>query len=269
MKAMSKVIVAVVSVAIVAIAALVIYVYANLDSIVAQVIEQQGSRVTGTEVRVKKVSIRLREGEGSIAGITIANPEGFSKPNAFSLGEISTRIDIGSLTDSPIIIDHVSVDAPAVIFEVDKDGKINLNELKQHITAGRTPASSASESDAPSQVKILIRRLTLKDAALTTILAPLDDKTRQLRLPTIEFTNLGGEGGATAAQLSRQILDRLIERIRAEVKKQGVEQQLDALKRQGSQRLEREKQKLESKGDEAVEKQRQKAEDTLKDLLQR
>lgn len=275
MKSATKISLTIVLIIVLAIAAAVVYVVTNLDYIVERVIEQEGSKVTRTEVAVDKVRIGLREGSASIAGISVANPAGFETPQAFSLNEISTRIDIGSLRGSPIVIDHVTIDAPAVSFEMNEQRKINLNELKKNIaSAGGAKTAAQQETAEPSQVKLRIRRVNLKGGTITARLAPLEDKTHQLRLPPLQLTDLGGEQGATPAQITREIMDKLIARAQAEVKKQSWAKQLDAYKQQAEQRLEQEKQKLEqrkqdlkSEADKQVEQEKQKAEDKLKNLL--
>ena len=82
----------------VAIAAVVVflavtYFLSNLNSIVAEAIEKNGSEVTATKVGVAGVDISLREGRGSISGLSIASPEGYDAREAFSLGDITTYID--------------------------------------------------------------------------------------------------------------------------------------------------------------------------------
>lgn len=275
MKRPGKVVLILLLIVVLAVAAAVVYVITNLDYIVERVIEQQGSRVTKTEVSVEGVDIGLRQGSASIAGIRIANPPGFENATAFSLGEISTAIDLKSLTASPIIIEHVTVKAPAVNFELNADRRINLNELKKNLPAGRADQAPAEAAPAEAaQPKLLIRRVTLSEGIITARLAPVAEETRQLKLPPIEFTDLGAPDGATPAELTRQIVDKLIARARQAIQEQGWAQQLEEYKQQAGQRLEQEKQKLdqkkqklESEADQKLEQEKQKAEDKLKNLL--
>ena len=51
----------------------------NLDSLVERGIEKFGSEAAGTKVSVDRVAIDLRQGRGSILGLTVANPPGFSR----------------------------------------------------------------------------------------------------------------------------------------------------------------------------------------------
>ena len=58
------------------------YLLSNLDSIVKSAIEQYGSEITGTRVRVGSVKITLTEGRGTIRGLRVGNPSGFSSNGA-------------------------------------------------------------------------------------------------------------------------------------------------------------------------------------------
>lgn len=77
---MRKIILIVVAVLVVAIGAGVAFLSSNLDSIVKKVIETAGTEVAGVKVSVGDVKISLSEGKATIAGLTVANPPGFSAP---------------------------------------------------------------------------------------------------------------------------------------------------------------------------------------------
>ena len=76
----------------------IVCVLTRLDAIVKAAIEKYGSAATATAVRVESVRIRLREGSGTVRGITIANLRGFEGKHAFSLGETGVAIEVGSIT---------------------------------------------------------------------------------------------------------------------------------------------------------------------------
>ena len=215
---------------ILAVAGGVYYVVANLDSIVKTNIEKYGSETTQTAVKVDNVLIRLTEGSAAINGLTIANPAGFSLPYAFSLGQIATDIDIDKTTKEVIAIELINISAPQVFYEINADRVGSLNVLKDNLGTGSSTPSSPSElpSDTTQsqQIQIQIGRLLLEDAKLHAKVAPLDNKTYNLPLPTLELTNLSG----TPEQISRQILNQLIEHAKKEIQKQGLDKELNKLK---------------------------------------
>lgn len=268
MKTGSKVMIGSVLIIVIALAAALYYVWSSLDSLVKTAIEEYGSQVTQTTVQVKQVKLQhtLAQGKGSIAGISVANPKGFSTPYAFTLGEIQTKIDIKTITQSPVVIDEIVVAAPQMFFEINNEAKANFNVLKDNINRAipAKPASKQTETKTPeTEIKIIIRRLLIQDGKVEATVIPLD-KQLSTRLSRIELHNLGGKGGSTPAEIARQVLAVVVDRTRAAVSELGIEQQL---KDAADQRIAEEKAKLKSRADEQVEVEKQKAEDKLKKLL--
>lgn len=269
MKTGSKLLLSSVVIIVILIAGLFYYVWTSLDSLVEDAIEKYGSQVTQTSVQVQQVKLRetLAQGKGSIAGISVANPEGFTSPYAFTLGQIQTEIDIATLTQSPIVIKQITVAAPQMFFEVNNDRHINFNVLKNNINRAlptKAADKSAAKQSDDSEVKLIIRHLLIQDGTVEATVLPLDGKKYTTPLPRIELRNLGGKGGSTPAEISRQIVNAVVDRTRAAVAELGIEQQLKDAARQ---RLDEEKAKLKSQADEQVEQEKQKAEDKLKKLL--
>ena len=266
---MKKILIAVI-ILLLAVAAALYYVFSNLDAIVKAAIEEFGSEAVKTSVQVDTVAIGLAEGSASVQGLTVANPKGFSLPHAFSLGEITVDINLEKTGRDLIAIDRINIAAPRVFYEINKDREGSLNVLKDNLgdrsVAGDKPGGDgAGTGSGGADIKLDIARFEFSDAGLHAKIAPLDDKTYDLKLPALVLTNLQG----TPEQISRQILDRLIEHARTEIRKQGLDRELAEIKAKAQQRIDEEKAKLEQQADERIEAEKQKAADKLKDLLGR
>jgi uncharacterized protein involved in outer membrane biogenesis len=231
---MKKIILGIALLLFIAIGGAIYYVFSNLDAIVKMAIEKYGSEAIKTAVRVDKVRINLQEGSASISGLTIANPPGFAAPYAFSLGDISVGIDVNSLTGDVIVIREIGIAAPQIFFEVNADKKTNLDALSKNLPAS---TESAPEPEGKSaEPKLIIRKASLSGAELQAKVVPLNNKEYQLKLPTITMNNLGGKNGAPPAKIAQQMLDQLLDQVKAEIKKQGIgaelQQKLDAKKQE-------------------------------------
>ena len=227
---------------VVAIGAGLFYVLNNLDSLVKNAIEKYGSEATQTAVRVESVKITLKEGSSVINGLSVANPAGFEAKYAFSLGKIGNKISIDSLGKDVLVIDDITIRAPEVYFEVNKKRQTNLNELKKNLL-GTAPASTSkkqtkTKSDEP---RLILKRVHFSQGKIFAKVAPLNNKEYQLKLPEILLRNLGGSKGATAAELSHEILSVLSDRALAEVKKKGIDAELDKAKAQINEKIAAEK----------------------------
>jgi hypothetical protein len=246
-----KVLLIVVLLIIAVIGAAIYFVFTNLDAIVKTAIEQVGSQTTQTAVRVDKVKIKLTDGAGTISGLTIANPKGFAAPNAFSLGEIDTQIDINTLTKGPITIDKVIIRKPQVFYEMNKDRESNLNALYKNIAGpggGSSAKKPAAKSDEP---KLIIRHFQVAEATVEANVVPLNKKLT-LKIPTIDLKDLGGKSGAAPSEISKQVLDTITQRALAAVKNAGIDEKVQALKSEVQQKLNTQKSEVESKAKEKL-----------------
>lgn len=265
---MRKTLVTIIAILVIAVVAAVFYVFSNLDAIVKAAIEQHGSAAVQTSVRVDNVAVKLTEGAAAIQGLTVANPDGFSLPQAFSLGEIAVDIDLDNTSKERIAIEAINIAAPQIFYEINAQRQGSLNILKDNLAKGVGADSTQGDTQSSSEaapVKLDISRFELKQASLHAKVVPLKDKTYDLMLPALVLRNLSG----TPDQIARQILDKLIDHAKQEIKKQGLDQELDELKAKAQQRIDEEKAKLEQMTDEEIDEKKQEVKDKLKDLLKR
>ncbi len=191
----------------------------SLDGIVKGVIEDVGSDLLRTTVSVGSVSIDLREGRGTIRNLRVANPEGFSNADAFSLGEITLDIDLGSLTGSPIVLDEVRVGSPEALAEATAVG-LNLDVLRRNAEKGSSGGEAsagggANSGDAGSAeaTRFRIRRFTFDGGKAKSDTTGLGGKVQEIEIPGISLSDVGGASGDTAAGIGKTILSRWLANI--------------------------------------------------------
>jgi len=216
------------------IVAALFYVWTNLDNIVKAAIQTYGSQATKTAVRVEGVKLDLKEGMATIKGLTVANPKGFTDPNIFSLGMISTKIDTSSLNKNPIVIDEIDIKDPAVVYEINKSGVSNVDVLKKNLGVGSSKSSSSSSGG--KQLKMIIRKIVIDGSSAKVRIAALN-KEQSVTLPRIVMTDVGKKsGGATAAEVAQQLSNRMLANVQGAVAKIGVDKYLgksaDTIKQQ-------------------------------------
>lgn len=202
---------------IVLIVVVVVFVLSNLNSLVASVIEKNGSEVTQTKVSVSGVEISLREGRGSIEGLNIASPEGFEAENAFTLDDITVGIDIKSLRGEPIIINEIRIKAPVVYAEINKTGGSNIDELRKKVQEYTSRAAGESgESEKPDKL-ILIRQFVFEKGSIEVNASALGLEKRTIVLPEIMMNDIGGPGGATPDKIAGIILAAVAKKAASEI----------------------------------------------------
>ncbi|MBI3444805.1 MAG: hypothetical protein HY055_05485 [Magnetospirillum sp.] len=193
-----------------------VFLLSSLDSIVKKVIEDVGSQVTGVKVSVGAVKISLSEGKGSISGLTVANPPGFSSDPAFRLGEISLAIDTGSVSKNPIVIKDITVAAPAVSYEIASGGS-NLDALQKNVKAftakqgASGKAEPAKSSDKSEEKKVVIDRLAITGGQVKLAAGGIPGADTTAKLGDIVLTGIGRDsGGASSAQVAQKVMDSLV-----------------------------------------------------------
>lgn len=207
-----------------------IFVWSNLDEIVKDAIETYGSEAIKTTVSVDDVSLRLEAGEAKISGLKIGNPAGFSDPNIFELGMISTKIDTSTINQNPIIIDEIIISAPAVVYEINKSGVSNADVLKKNLGVGAGKSGSAADtadSDSGEELKMIIRKLVVEGTTAKVRIAALGNREQTVKLPRIQLKDVGKKsGGATAAEVAEILSSRLLGNVKTSVATLGVDKYL-------------------------------------------
>jgi hypothetical protein len=192
-------------VAIVAIAVIVLW--SNLDSIVKAAIEKVGGDATQASVSVDKVGLDIPGGAAAISGLTVGNPSGFKAPNAFMLGNISVKLDTGSVTGDTILIHEIIVDAPQLTYELTEEGN-NIGALRKNVedyAKQFSDPNAAPAADSGPGKKLIIERLVLQNGSVA-IRAPLADIELSQPLPRVVLTDIGKKsGGAHAGEVAQQV----------------------------------------------------------------
>ena len=204
---------------IVALGGVAYYYLGSINSIVKEQVEKHGSNALQTSVKVGGVDIKLLDGFGEITGFSIANPKGFS--SSIAVGFDTVRLDIGTenITEMPIIIEEILIDSVSTLYELNAQGKGNLNVLLDQIKAqssGETAEANASgtKSSGESDIRIVVKKLVVKDTQLALDLTALGQEKYDETLPTFAIQNIGGSKGlppeALGQAIGKSMLDKII-----------------------------------------------------------
>jgi len=206
----------------------------KLNTIIAEQIEIQGKKFTEQLVTVEKVDMQLFSGAGTINGLILNNPSGYTTRPLFALDKVTIDINIESLAGvregKPILIDAIIIDAPEALVEFNETGHSNiqviLDAINKNIPKSSTAKeTSASETDSP---KIRVKKFVLAGVALRVDLTKLGNTTHKKILPDIHLANIGGEEGIPANELGGVMIKKALSAIWKEAKNS----QKDALKDQ-------------------------------------
>jgi hypothetical protein len=178
------------------------YLILSLDARVARAIEDSASRSLGASVRVDGVDLALSEGRGTIRGLHVANPEGFSDADAFRFDEIELAIEASSLGEQPFRISRVRIGRSHVRFEVAESGDSNIEHIVHHLSAHAGKDEAQEGATAPQRVAI--EELHFEGGEVL-VWREDEEEPERVDLPDLEMEDVGGDEGATGAALSREI----------------------------------------------------------------
>jgi hypothetical protein len=224
MSTKTKVVVGVAVALVICVVGLILLLRSNLDALVEKAIEHYGSQVAGTQVSVDSVDLSLGDGKGTIRGLKVANPPGFSSADAFELDEITFLLDLGSITANPILLKELLVLAPKVNYERNGEGKGNLDVILENLKGEGKGSSSEGPQEPQGEAKrIRIDRFVFEEGRMK-IIAPELKEPFDEDLPAVNLSNVGGENGSTPSQIGAQVMGEFARSAARIAAKRGAEE---------------------------------------------
>lgn len=206
------------------VAVMILLLVQNLDALVKRAIESYGSETAGTAVRVADVSMSLRQGRGTVRGLTVANPPGYSATPLFALNDITMAIDTTSLTGAVPVVEELRIGTTAFRYELDQAGRSNLSVLQKRLkNQGKTGAGEPKQSPGK---RIRVKRLVIADGEAILELGQFGIGRATARVPGVTLADLGGNRGLTAQELSKAVLDALVKNLEKSVAERGLQRLL-------------------------------------------
>ena len=210
-----------------------------LDVIVKYGLEHYGPDVAGVSVHVGEVRISPRDGRGSLRGVEIGNPAGFSSPRAARLGEVRVALDPASVTEPVVRIHELVLDGAQVTYERGSKGT-NLDAIERNIDAyvKRTSSGSGSAPQPGPKRRYVIDRLTIRGSRVLMTNPGLKGQGLTFDLPDVQLRDVGKrQGGVTASEAAAIVSNAVQQRIAQKaltnldaLRRGGVEGAVDALK---------------------------------------
>jgi uncharacterized protein involved in outer membrane biogenesis len=222
---MGKKIGIVVGVLVILVAAGIYFVSSNLDRIVKQVIETQGSEATGTRVALGGVDLDLLAGEAALANLSVANPKGFKSDTAFSLAKITVALDTQSISKDVIVIKEIVIDQPVVTYELGEGGS-NLDQIKANVSKGGS--ASSEEAGEYSGPKFIIETLRFTGGTVNVSADGVLNEDMASDLAGFTLRDIGkAAGGATPDEIAMEVTKALTQASLKAVTDKGVKNLLD------------------------------------------
>ena len=132
-----------------------------VNSVVTSVANSLVPDYTGTAFKLTRVELSPYTGKLLVSGVQLANPEGYSEKDAFTLGSLSAEVEVSSLLSSTIHVRDVTVDAPFASYVFDAAGSNNIDRIIATVNEKLGPKKE--KKDEPSEIKVVVDKVTVKN----------------------------------------------------------------------------------------------------------
>jgi len=192
-----------------AVLALAVLVYVGLTfflgSAVKAGVNRIGPKLTQTRVTLDGATISPLTGTGTLTGLSVDNPAGWTTGHAIYLGRVHISMKPFSLFGDHIIIDEIEIDQPEFTYET-KIFASNINDLLKNVESGvsgdQPVAETAKKNGQP--IKFEVRHFRLLHGRVTV---GVGATAVALPMPSVELKELGtANGGITADQLAAAVM---------------------------------------------------------------
>ncbi len=175
-----------------------------LGSIVKAGVNKFGPAITQTKVELKSASLSPLSGTGTLSGLTVGNPAGWTSADAFHLGTVHIDMAPFSVFGDHIVINEIIIDQPEFTYET-KIVSSNISDLLANIEKSMG-VQSANQPQAKNgkPLKLEVKHFVLRNGRVTL---GVGGTAVTMPMPPVELTNVGtAEGGITPAQLSFAVM---------------------------------------------------------------
>lgn len=178
-----------------------------LGSIVRSGVNNFGPRLTQTKVELVEANISPFTGSGSLRGLSVDNPKGWSEGRAFYLGKVSVKLEPMSIFGDFVVINELIIDQPEFTYET-KIVASNIKDLLKNIEEFTGSGAQTATTKSGKPIKFVVKKFRMTNAKATL---GAGGAAVPVPVPPISLDNLGvAEGGITADQLARALMQNVL-----------------------------------------------------------
>jgi uncharacterized protein involved in outer membrane biogenesis len=182
-----------------------------LGSIVKAGVNRVGPQLTQSKVELAGATISPLSGAGTLTGLTVGNPKGWSDGKAVYLGKMHFAVQPTSLFREAIVVNDLTIDQPEFTYETHIVAS-NIGDLMKNIEAAVGSGTNVEpQQKSGKSRKFIVKHFELRNAKVSV---GVGVGAIPLTLPPVELNDLGvKEGGLTPSQLSFAVMTAVMPEI--------------------------------------------------------
>jgi hypothetical protein len=174
-----------------------------LGGIVKTGVNKFGPGITQTKVVLEGAAISPLSGEGTLTGLAVGNPAGWSDANAFYLGKVHISMEPFSVFQDHIVINELVIEKPEFLYET-KIVASNIKDLLNNIEKSMGAKEAEPKGKSGQPIKMVVKKLSIREGKVTVGVGPT---AIPIPMPPVELTDLGtAEGGITPPQVAFAVM---------------------------------------------------------------
>ena len=193
-----------------------------IDKVVRLSVEKGGTYALGVETTLEEADFGLFSGQLDLAGLAVANPEGFQHEYFLEMGSASCKVAPASLSSDVIDVPLLALADLTLDIERAANGT-NYGAILDHLEqigsggkggSGGGGTGSEEEGEAAEGKLFRIARVSLSNIRVTVSLSTAAGALppQSLTIPSIELKNVGtAEGGASATDIASELITALLD----------------------------------------------------------
>lgn len=183
---------------------LIFWLAGGVDDLMKGKVAHYGRQITGAETSVDDVKLQVAEGRGTLTGIRIGNPPGFSDAVAVSVETLTLDIETASLTRDVTVVEEIRISGLDLLLEVSEKNRVNLRTLLDNVERYAPITGKNRQGEDPR--RIIVKTLTVDGGKIRLGTTATGGRGAERDLIDFTLNDLGGAEGVTADALGKEIL---------------------------------------------------------------
>jgi uncharacterized protein involved in outer membrane biogenesis len=192
-----------------------VYLLMNMNVIAKNYIEREATKTLGVSVKLGGLEIMLQDRTAKVTDLVIGNPEGFEKPYAVKVSNIS--VVLSNVTNQLVEFKDIDVGNAEVNLEV-KENVTNLAAIKNRVKVTENDSATAEA------VKVIIDKLTLSQAQIKPgKVLFTEEELAPVQVPDIVLTAVGRrENGILVREAIAQVWTHIAHKLDTQALQSGL-----------------------------------------------
>jgi len=187
--------------------ALLLVVYVGLAFFLGSIVKAGVNRfapgITGTKVELNGAEISPLSGSGTLVGLVVGNPKGWSDSNLMSVSRVHIKLKPFSVFADHIVIEEIAIEKPEFRYET-KVISSNVGDLLKNLQGSSDNKTADATTKSGKPLKFEVKHFHLDGGIVKVGLGPA---AVPVPMPPIDLTDLGtAEGGITSSQLAFAVM---------------------------------------------------------------